>query len=150
MRYSTGLANKTWGTTGFAGALNAGVIEIYPGTMPADADDAISGTMIVRITKASGAWTAGTSTNGLVMDTALNVNSIHAGDTWSGVAAASNTAGFAVFKGNAADNNGSSTTLARALLTVGVGTGEVQLSHIDITSGETVTVTSATLTQPRV
>ena len=149
-RLSTGLAKAMVDSTGFNGKLTTGVIDVFPGTMPADAKDAISGTMLVRITKASGAWVAGTATNGLVMDATDNVLGIHAGDTWSGVATASGTAGFAVFKGNPADNNGSSTTLARALLSVGVGTGEVQLSHIDITTSATVSVPSITLPQPRV
>lgn len=152
MHYSTGLAASILGSTGMTGAsaLGTGVIDILSGPMPTDANDAQTGTLLVRITKASGAWVAGTATNGLVYDVSGATAGIHSGDTWSGVAVASGTAGYARAKGNAADNLASSTTLVRCDLTVSAGGGaECNLSHLDITSGETVSVNSCAITQPR-
>lgn len=131
--------------------LTYGVIDLMSGPMPTDANNADSGTLLARITVASGSWTAGATTNGLEMSApAGGVVSIKSGQVWSGVAVATGTVGYARFRGNVADAGGSSTTLVRADFTVSAGGGaELNLSHINLTSGETVTINSATITMPR-
>lgn len=149
MKWSTFAANGV--ATGIKTTFDAGVIDLFSGAAPADPNSAHTGTHLARITKASGAWVAGTATNGLVYDAALGVLSIHSGDTWSGVALADGTVGYALVKGNAADDNAAHTsTIARAQLTVSAGGGaECNLSHIDLELGETVTVNSVAITVGR-
>lgn len=150
MKWSTGAAN---GIADAIGTLfNDGIIDLYAGSMPSDGNNALSGyTLVARITQASGAWVAGSATNGLGFDaSAAGILTKAAAETWSGVALATETIGFAVWKTNAADSNASSSTLKRMLLTVSAGGGaEVNLSHLDATLGETVSVTSAAITQPK-
>lgn len=153
MHLSTGAANALW-SSGLASAdtgLDFGVIDLYSGPMPTDANNPDSGTLLARITDASGAWVAGTHTNGLRYSTPVaGVIGILAGHTFSGVALATGTVGYARLRGNPVDAGGSSTTLVRVDLTVSAGGGaECNLSHIDLTAGETVSVNSVALTAPR-
>lgn len=149
MKHSTGLAGVIITAWVGSSGLGTGVIDLLSGPMPTAANDAQTGTLLARITKASGAWVAGTATNGLVYDVSTNTAGIHSGDTWSGVVLATGTVGYARCKGNASDSNASSSTLVRQDLTVSAGGGaECNLSHIDLTVGETVTVNSVLLTQP--
>lgn len=149
MKWSTGAAN------GIADAIgtifNDGVIDLIAGPMPADANNAITGTLLARITQGSGSWSAGSATNGLGFDASSGgVLSKAAAETWSGVALADGSVGYAIFKTNAADNNASSSTLKRMFLTVSAGGGgELNLSHLNLTTGETVTVTACQITQPK-
>lgn len=150
MKFSIAAAN------GQADALAAtfayGVIELWSGSMPADAGSALTGTMLARITKDGASWSAGSNTNGLRYGPASNgVLGIYSGYVFAGTVAAAGTVGFAVMKGNAADGNGAVTTAnPRVLLTVSAGGGaECNLSHLDLEVGETVTVNSVAITQPR-
>jgi hypothetical protein len=156
MNLSTGAANALF-TTGLAPVTTAlgltyGVMDLMSGPMPTDPNNADSGTLLARITVASGNWEAGANTNGLEYSPAAGgAVGIKSGQTWSGVAVATGTVGYARLRGNAADVGGSSTTLVRVDGTVSAGGGaEVNLSHINLTRDETVTVNSATITAPRV
>lgn len=113
-------------------SLDAGAtptIKIYTGSQPADADDAASGTLLVTInldgTAAFGAASGGAA-------------SLDVSPAISGVASASGTAGW--FR--AAD----STDTNRIDGDVGEGSGTLNLDNTDITSGQTVTITSWTVT----
>jgi hypothetical protein len=64
IRLSTGLVNKMMDTGSFKDIFANAVLDIYSGTQPADADTAASGTALVLITKASGAYTAETRSIG--------------------------------------------------------------------------------------
>lgn len=152
MHLSTGAANAVWDSgLGSNSGLNYGILDLLSGPMPTDANDAQAGTLLARITVASGAWVAGVTTNGLRLSAAVaGAIGIYSTNVWSGVALAAGTVGYARFKANAADNLASSTTLVRVDLTVSAGGGaECNLSHIDLALGETVTVNSVALTQPR-
>lgn len=155
MKYSTGLATSIlqgWLAAPAASVtgLGTGIIDLLSGPMPTDANDAQTGTLLCRITKSSGAWVAGVATNGLVYSVSGATAVINPGDTWSGVALATGTVGYARAKANAADDNLATTTLKRMDLTVSAGGGaEVNLSHTNLTLGETVTVNSVAITQPR-
>jgi len=159
MKLSTGAVNAYW-DKGLApvtpagppyAGLTYGVLDLFSGPMPTDPNNADSGTLLCRITVASGAWVAGTSTNGLEFSPpAAGAVGIKSGQTWSGVALANGTVGYGRFRGNPADAGSSSTTLVRVDMTVSAGGGgEVNLSHLNYTAGETVTVNSATITMPR-
>ena len=98
------------------------VLEIRTGTQPASANDAATGTLLATITVAWGAASAGvTAVTG----------------TPSATAAASGTAGWGRFR-NAGDT-------ARFDGAVGA---EFTLADPDVVIGGTVTLTSATVTQP--
>lgn len=66
LRISTGLRNHLLSGGSLKDALNNGRIEIYSGSQPASADAAVSGTLLVTITKSSGAWTAETPSTGSI------------------------------------------------------------------------------------
>jgi hypothetical protein len=97
------------------------VLEIRTGTQPADANTAASGTLLATITVA---WT---TTNGVATVTG----------TPSATAVATGTAGWGRYR-----NTGDTERVDDA-----VGQG-FTLSNTSIVSGGTVTLTSATITQP--
>ncbi|MBF9672496.1 hypothetical protein IAI19_11660, partial [Streptococcus pseudopneumoniae] len=59
--------------------------------------------------------------------------------------------GYALVRGNAADDFAAHTsTINRAILTVSAGGGaECNLSHTSLLTGETVSISSIAITQPR-
>jgi hypothetical protein len=149
IRASTGIRDAMMGTVGHNGALANGVLDIYSGAQPASADAAITGTLLARITLDGGAFTPGSPTNGLNWDTPSNGSVSKPGaDTWSGVGLAAGTAGWARFKGNAADNDGTSTTLPRVDFSVGKTSGDIRIPNINIAIGDPVIVNDATMTLP--
>lgn len=64
-RLSTGLRNAVTKSTGFAGALNRGYIDIYSGAQPLTADTA-KGTLLVQLTLNSGALIKETRATGTI------------------------------------------------------------------------------------
>ncbi len=128
--------------------LRDGVIEVYTGTQPATADLAETGTKLLRITVSSGAFTPGSPTNGLNLATAASGStSKESGETWSGVGLADGTAGWFRYYSNAYVT-GASSTSERFDGVCGVGSGELRMSSLSITTGATTTVDAATITQP--
>jgi hypothetical protein len=145
--FSTAVYNGIFNTTGIKEMFANGIIEIYTGAAPANADNAVTGTLLCRITLASGAFVAGTATNGINFDApVLRVLSKAAAETWSGNAVATGTAGWARFKANGVDAGGSSTTLPRIDLTIGVSSGDMRLATVAIVSGAPQVVQSCTIT----
>lgn len=66
IRLSTGAVNKLMDTGSFKDVFANAVIDIYSGSQPATADTAASGTLLVTITKSSGAYTSETRAAGSV------------------------------------------------------------------------------------
>lgn len=64
VRLSTALVNKMMDTACFKDLLSNCVIDIYTGSQPTSADDAKSGTLLVSVTKNSGAYTSETAAVG--------------------------------------------------------------------------------------
>lgn len=64
IRLSTGLVNKMLAEGSFKSIFANGVIDIYTGSQPASADTAATGTKLVQVTLASGAYTAETRATG--------------------------------------------------------------------------------------
>lgn len=66
LRFSKGLRNFLQEGGSMKQAFANGVLKIYSGSQPADADSATSGTLLATITAASGTWTAETPAAGSV------------------------------------------------------------------------------------
>lgn len=110
---------------------NSGLIRVYSGTRPTDADTALSGnTVLAELTLNATAFPAAASG-------VLTANAI----TQDSSADATGTASFVrIFQSNG------STALAD--LSVGVGSGEVQFSTLSFVSGVVVSMSSLTITAP--
>ena len=147
VRLSTQLRTNLAGTTGFAATFANGVIDIYSGTQPASADAAITGTLLGRVTLNSGAFTAGTATNGLTF-AAASGGAVSKSGVWSFVGVAAGTAGWFRLKGNALDNDALSTTLPRLDGSIAVSGADMNLSNIVIAIGAPNTIDSFVYTQP--
>lgn len=131
---STGLRNKNLDTGSIKSILNLGFIKIYSGAAPATADAAVTGTLLCTISNNS----TGT---GLTFDTAAADGAIskNAAETWSGVNAATGTAGYYRFVAPG-DDGTSSTTQARLQGEIGTAGKELNLSSVSLTSGATQTI----------
>jgi hypothetical protein len=126
-----------------------GILKIYSGSQPTNADTAASGTLLVSITLSSGAWVAGAFGNGLEFGTAASGSiSKASGATWSGAAVASGTAGWFRLYANATDAGGASTSLPRIDGSVGTSGADLNMSSTTITSGQTYTIDTFTITLP--
>ena len=143
IQLSTGAVNAMIGSTGLAGALEAGGMElrIYAGTLPADADAAIGGaTLLVTIKNGASALTWDNPAGGTI--------SKPADETWSGTAVATNTATFGRFV-VASDTGTLSTTAVRIQGDVATIGAFINLDNVAMVSGAVQTVNSAQLIQPR-
>lgn len=149
LKLSTGLRNGMLNSTGFTEAFNDGIIYIYSGPQPSDADAATQGTLLLRITVNNGAWSAGSPTNGLGFDApAAGVISKAAAETWRGLGVTEGTAGWFRLCGNAADAGGSSTTLPRMDGSVAMSGGDMNLSSVAIVTNAPTTIDTFTFTLP--
>ena len=167
--FSTGHLKMTLGkSTDVTGALPVGglyyqgVIDVYDGTRPVDADDAITTQVLIgRITLNGGAFAEGTGTNGLVFGVptvagsgASKVGSLSkpALTLWAmtaGTLSGTKTATWARLRGNAVDAGGLSTVLPRIDMTVSdaTGTGELKLSTVTFVTGTEAQVASFSYNQ---
>ena len=129
--------------------LDNGIIHIYSGTQPASADDAETGTLLLKITVASGAFVAGSPTNGLSFRQIISgVLSKDDGEVFSGVGLATGVAGWGRYYSNAYVT-GASINAIRFDGTVGVTDGaQFKLSSTNIVLGATTTLDAATIIQP--
>jgi len=149
---STGLRAAMLGTSGLKTALAFGVINLYTGTQPADADSAIPpGTVLVGvISKDGAAWVAGATANGLSMvgtSTAPNIDK--ASENWQGTAIAAGTIGWGRFVGNPADAGVASLVLSRMDMSVGVAGANLNLANINCVAGTPLVITSFRYTLPK-
>jgi len=152
LQLSTGLRTAWLGTTAltksFKDMMKDGVIRIYSGSQPVDADAAETGTLLVLITLNSGSFTPGSPDNGLEFgDASDGVIAKADGEVWSGVGLAEATAGWFRFY----DNNmttGASTSAIRFDGSVGTSGAQLILSNINITVGATITIDSFQITLP--
>ena len=147
VRLSTKLRTNLAGTTGFAATFANGIIEVRTGTQPATADSAATGTLLGTITLNSGAFVAGTATNGLTFAAAAN-GAVSKSGVWSFNGLAAGTAGWFRLKGNALDNDALSTTLPRLDGSIATSGADLNLSNIAISIGAPNTVDSFTFTFP--
>jgi hypothetical protein len=142
IKLSTGMRNKMADTGSVKSILAGGLIRIYSGSPPVDADAAVTGLLLCTISLAS----AGTGIN---FDTAAaaGVLSKAPGETWSGNNAATGTATY--FRHVAAGDDGtSSTTQARIQGTVATVGADLNLSSTTLTSGAPQTIDYYSFTIP--
>ena len=142
IKISTGLSNKLLDTGSLKATMAAGFLKIYSGSAPADADAAVTGTLLVTISIAS----SGTGVN---FDTAAaaGVLAKAPAETWSGVVSAGGTAGY--FRHVAVGDTGaSSTTQARIQGAVGVTGSDLNLTSVSLVSAATQTIDFYTVAMP--
>lgn len=134
MKISTGLRNGLLVTGSLKSQLDSGVIKIYSGAEPASADDAVTGTLLCTISVNS----TGT---GITFETTATAGVLakKSSEVWSGVNAATGTAGY--FRHvQPGDTGVSSTTQKRIQGTVAVAGADLNLSAVGLTSGATQTI----------
>ena len=156
-RHSDGTLTKLMGKSDLVTGANSlatlyyqGVIKLYDGAQPADANDAITTQALVgTITLGEGAFTEGVGTNGLVFGTptvtgtgAAKVVSLPrpAGTLWGAICptlSGTKTATWGRLQGNAVDSGGLSTSLCRTQVTVSdsTGSGELKLNTVTCVTG---------------
>lgn len=129
-KLSTGLRNHMLVTGSAKSGLDGGVLRIYGGAVPADADAALGGaTLLCTISNndlGTGITFDTTATNGIMQKTTS--------ETWSGTVAADGTGTFFRFSG-LADAGALSTTERRLQGTVSTTLGELLLQNITFTTG---------------
>jgi hypothetical protein len=142
IKTSTGLRNKILDTSAFRTFMNLGFIKIYTGSQPADADAAVTGTLLCTISNNStgtGLTMAASATSGTIVKAAAEV--------WSGTNAATGTAGY--YRHVAAGDDGtSSTTQARIQGSIGTSGADMNLSSVSLTNGATQTIDNYSITLP--
>jgi len=134
LKVSTGLRSKMLDTGPLKTIMALGFIKLYSGAEPANADAAITGTLLSTISVNS----TGT---GLSFDTAAvaAVLSKAPAEVWSGTNAAGGTATY--YRHVAAGDDGTlSTTQARIQGTVGTVGAELNLSSVILANGATQTI----------
>lgn len=129
LKLSTGLRNKLLDTNPLRTIFNLGFLEVYSGTVPADADASIGGaTLLCRYSNnntATGLTLAATASNGAITK--------NLSETWSKAAAGSGAATFWRFVA-AGDTGVLSTTEARVQGTVGLAGADLNLSSLSYTA----------------
>jgi len=134
LKVSTGLRNKLLDTGSLATLMAGGLIKIYSGTPPTNADDATAGSLLCTISLNStgtGINMASTATGGVLAKSTS--------ETWSGVVALSGAATY--YRHVAASDTGAaSTTQARLQGEIAAAGSELNLSSTTLTSGATQTV----------
>lgn len=152
--FSTGLRNALLGTADFKTLMNDGVLAIFSGTKPANADAAEAGSLLMLYTLNAGAFVPGAPANGLSFDAIANgVISKTALETWSGVGLAAAGAGTTATWFRFYDNayvTGASTTAKRFDGNIGTSsTYELRMSNTTIVENGPATVSTFTVTFPQ-
>jgi hypothetical protein len=150
LKFSTGLRNQMLnairGAVTTTISLEHGIIYGYSGSQPANADAAVTGTLLIKFTVGSGAFSHGSATNGLDFDApSSGTMSKAAAEVWSGVGIANGTLGWARFCGNPTDDTLASTTLPRIDMRVATSGAECNVSSTTIVTGATTTIDSCTI-----
>jgi len=144
IKLSTGMRNQLLSGGSFKAALDDGLLYIYDGTPPADADAANSGnTLLCTVSlNSTGA--------GIDFDTAAasGVLAKAPAETWSGVNAATGTASFFRFTESGGTPASASTTEKRIQGTIGVAGADLNLSSVALTISATQTVDFFNVTMP--
>lgn len=155
---STGLRDAVLeaGGSSLADALADGVIYIYAGTPPTDADAvadvASAHPLLATITLASGAFTHGVSTNGinLAVSTA-GVLAKAVAEVWSGVCTTGGTASWFRYcdnDGNTDAPHAASTTAVRIQGAIATSGAEINMSNRVLVLAGTTTIDGFNVTLP--
>lgn len=129
----------------FKDVMQDGVLGLYSGGQPADADTAESGTLLVLITVSSGAFVADAEGNGLEFGTAAAGVIAKDTDVWSGVGLVAGSAGWFRFWDNGYAT-GASTSELRFDGSVATSGAQLNMSSTTIAVGATTTIDTFTVT----
>ncbi len=145
----TSFTISTVGGKAYADIYRNHVIGIYSGSAPSTADTIETGTLLCLLTKASGAFTPGTATNGLNYDESAIAAGVASGggEIISGVGLVAGTAGYY----RRYDNGyitGTTTTGKRTQGTVGSSNADLILTSVTVAIGATITASSDTAIEP--
>ena len=154
VKFSTGAITKMLGKTGtdtgadgLRGIFTNGVIKLYTGAQPVDADAAPTGTFLGDITSGGLAFVEGTATNGINFGApAGKTVSKAAGETWKFTGSAAGTIGWFRFQANAVDNDSVSTSLSRIDGSVGITSGDMRLTSVTAAIGTSITIDTFAVT----
>lgn len=136
MKITTNVRNALADILGTIFDGGTGIIEGRTGSPPTNAGDALTGTVVYTVAMPSD--TFGAAAAGVVSKAG----------TWQDTAAdADGTVGYCVMR-KSGDTTGADETVPRVLLTVGQGSGEMNHQNLAINTGQQVTVTAFTFTQP--
>jgi hypothetical protein len=124
------------------------VLKIYSGGQPTDADQAVTGTLLLQFTIDAAAFVAGSPENGLEFDTAASGAISKKTDAWQAVGLVDGTAGWFRICANAADAGSLSTTLPRIDGICATSGGQLTMSTTAVRAGVTVTIDTFTITMP--
>lgn len=128
------------------------VIDCYDGAQPANPNTAPTGNRIGQITLNGDPFAHGAAANGLQFDaTALDGSMIiTSGENWKFKSERAGTVRYGRIKGNAVDDDSTSTTLPRVDFSIGSTNGfDLVLTKTTYTAaGETADVTAFSYTQP--
>jgi len=137
-RFSTGLRNEVGksGGSSYADALLNGVIYLFTGTQPSDADQSELTYSVVCIISAGGlTFTPGSPTNGINLDTAVGgIIYKAAAEEWKGTNLISGKIGWGRFYGNLRTQD-ASTTAIRFDFAVSQSGAELTLGTTDAEAG---------------
>jgi len=148
VQLSTGLRNGMLNATGFTEAFTNAVMYIYSGPQPLTADAAVQGTLLGIVTKTAGAFTFGTSSNGLNFAAPAAGAISKDSNAWQTVWATAGIAGWFRLMGNASDALGTSTTLPRLDGSVATVGGDLNLSTVNAVVSAPATIDVFTFTLP--
>ena len=140
-KFSTGLSKKRLYTNPLKTIFNLGLFNIYCGAPPAEADAAVTGTLLCTISNndTGTGLTLGTAASGVISKTGA--------ETWSGTNAATGTAGY--FRHVAAGDTGaSSSTEARSQGVVALAGGEINLASISLVAAAVQAIDAYSIALP--
>lgn len=150
MKLSTATCNGMLKDKGFKEQFENGVIELYSGPQPVNADAAVQGLLLGLVTQDGGTFVPGNPTNGLSFDDPVNkVIQKAAAEDWEMTGLNVGTIGWGRLKGNVADlGAGADTTHSRVDFSVGISGADLNLANITIAIGTPVTINTFALTLP--
>ena len=141
VRLSTGFRNLILGDDSFRTIFDFGVIHVYTGAQPVSADNAVSGTLLGKVTVDGEPFTFGSPDNGLQFAAPEDgIISKVEGDLWQLIGEANGNAGWGRLMGNALDALGSSETLPRIDFSIGTSGADLILNNVAIATGARTTI----------
>lgn len=141
-KFSTGLRNGMLNNQGFKEAMDGGFLDIFAGTVPSSADDALgSATLLCTISNASGVTgiTWAVPAGGMISKATAEV--------WSGNNVADGTATFCRLR-KAGDTGTASTSALRVQGTVGIAGADLNLSSVSLVATAPQAINFATIIFP--
>lgn len=152
LRLSTGLRNNMLGGSSgdsFQNLFSGGVMRIYSGTQPADADYAETGTLLLEISLGGATFVPGaSSTNGLTFDDpSAGVIEKAAAEDWQGDGIATANAGWFRFY-SSERTLGASSTAVHFDGSIATSGGQLSMTNTLITASVTTIVTSFSVKMP--